>query len=135
MIVETHSHLRESHTSSMATFLSPDLKECQNFRRGLYRPHTGKATVTRTGTLPPTSCGKGPNAVGKSVMVLPGNPPRDAVRLTCKGRDLSGGGRAAVVVGGREGRPQGEERQARGLLAFQAWRNRHQPEEESDGKR
>jgi len=48
-----------------------------------------KATVPGTGTHQPSSCGKGPNAVGESVMTLPGKPPRDAARLVCKGHDLS----------------------------------------------
>ncbi len=45
--------------------------------------------MSRTGTRQPSRCGKGPKAVGESVMVLPGKPPGDAVRLVCKGPDLS----------------------------------------------
>ena len=54
----------------------------------LTRPHIELVTVTRTGTRQPTSCGKKPNAVGQSVMLLPEKPTQDAVRLTHKGSDL-----------------------------------------------
>jgi hypothetical protein len=67
--------------------------------------------VTGTGTRPPPSCGKGPKAAGQSVMMLPGNPPRDAARLMHKGHDLSRGGQsrrsvclAACVSGGLKSR-------------------------------
>jgi len=93
-IVETHRYLRGSQTCNMAMFSSSDRKEIEHFNQRLYQPHTGKGTMPRTGILPPTSCGKGPTAVGESVMMLPGNPPRDAARLTCKGRDLSGWGQS-----------------------------------------
>jgi hypothetical protein len=60
--------------------------------QGLFQPHTGKATVTGTGTRQPSSCGKRPKAVGESVMRLPGNFGSSAwqgvfplTRLTGKG--------------------------------------------------
>jgi len=88
-IVETHRHSRGSRKRCTAKFPPPDLLEYRPSKRGLYQPHTDKATVSGTGTLPPSSCGKGPNAVGESVMTLPGKPLRDAARLVCKGHDLS----------------------------------------------
>jgi hypothetical protein len=88
-IVETHSHSRGSQSTVMAMFSSPKRLEYRNNRQGLYPPHTDKVTVTGTGTLQPSSCGKGPKAAGQSVMMLPGNPDGDAARLMCKGHDLS----------------------------------------------
>jgi len=88
-IVETHRHLRGSQIEGTAMFPSSRmLKYRQNIER-LYQPHTDKATVSRTGIRQPSSCGKGPKAVGESVMALPGKPQGDAVRLECKGLDLS----------------------------------------------
>jgi len=110
-IVDTHSHSRESQSVEMAMFLSPKWVDYKDAQQGLYRPHTGKATVTRTGTLPPSSCGKGPTAVGESVMMLPGNPPRDAARLTVKGRDLSGRGQSRYSSQ-RTGKPSTGQRAA-----------------------
>jgi hypothetical protein len=66
--------------------LHPELGSFSGWR--LLRPHTEVITMTRTGTLQPTSCGKRPNAVGQSVMTLPGKPTQDAVRLSGKGTDL-----------------------------------------------
>jgi hypothetical protein len=114
-IVVTHRHLRESRNLFTTMFLSLDLMECLYNRRGLYTPHMSKVTVPRTGTLPPPSCGKGPNAAGERVMVLPGSLQHSAVRLTGKGRDRVLRKRATRVLvgvtphqGGRESRPQGE---------------------------
>src|SRR5262245_13023305 len=73
MIVEAPSHSRESQNILMAMFLSPGLRKYTYPKQGLYRPHTDTVTVTRTGTRQPPSCGKGPTAVGESVMVLPGS--------------------------------------------------------------
>ena len=102
-IVETHSHLRESQTG-MAMFPSPGWIECRNIQQGLYRPHSGKATVTRTGTLPPSSCGKGPNAVGESVRGLPGMPSKGCPQgLMGKGHDLQ-----CVVQSRRSSRSTGK---------------------------
>src|SRR3989442_1012103 len=87
MIVDASSHLRESQKNTM--FLSLELLDRFYNRQGLYRPHTGKVTVTRTGTRQPSSCGKGPKAVGESVIVLPGIPRKGCLqRLRCKGSDL-----------------------------------------------
>jgi hypothetical protein len=73
----------------MAMFLSLDLRKSRYLKQGLYQPHTGKATMPRTGTLPPTSCGKGPKAAGESVMVLPGIPSNGCPQgLRRKGSDL-----------------------------------------------
>jgi hypothetical protein len=68
---------------------SPLQMQMLRMKQGLYQPHTDKGTVTRTGTLPPPSCGKRPTIVGESVMVLPGNQHGTAVRLTHKGSDRS----------------------------------------------
>ena len=88
----------------MAMFSSPKRLEYRNNRQGLYPPHTDKVTVTGTGTLQPSSCGKGPKAVGQSVMMLPGNPDGDAARLMCKGHDLSVWGQSRCSSP-RTGRP------------------------------
>jgi hypothetical protein len=117
-IVETHRHLRESQMVCMAKFLSPNLVVYRNAREGLYRPHTGKVTVSRTGTLPPSSCGKGPTAVGESVMVLPGSPRNPATRLTRKGSDRESWKTAARVLGAWESHVQGERRQSRELRVY-----------------
>jgi hypothetical protein len=114
----------------MAMFLSPeDMTDAISYQR-LYQPHTGKATVSRTGTLPPPSCGKGPKVAGESVMVLPGSPrnpasPQDRIarvkaqlrswegqrqegRLTGKGSERESWETAARVVRGWESQLQGE---------------------------
>jgi hypothetical protein len=122
-IVETHRHLRGSQNEYMATFPSPEDKISRSIYQGLYQPHIGKATVSRTGTLPPPRCGKGPTVVGESVVVLPGSPRDPARRLTGKGSDRESWKTAAVVVEGvtplrgtRESRVQGQRRQVRRLL-------------------
>lgn len=112
-IVDTHSHLRESQIDIMAMFLSLDMRNRPLPMQGPYRPHTDKATVTRTGTLPPPCCGKGPKAGGESIVVLPGSPRNPAARLTGKGSDREPWKRAAIVVRGWESRPHGERRQVR----------------------
>jgi hypothetical protein len=117
-IVETRRHLRESQNAPMAMCLSPDRTECLYVMQGLYPPHTDKATVPRTGTRPPPSCGKGPNAVGESVMMLPGSPRQPAVRLTGKGSERKSWKRAAIVLRGWESQPQGERRQVRKAFDF-----------------
>ena len=61
-IVVMRSHLRGSQKSDM--FSSPELRDRLDANQGLYPPHTDKATVTGTGTRQPSSCGKGPKAVG-----------------------------------------------------------------------
>jgi hypothetical protein len=93
-IVEAHRHLRESQIGVMAMFLSPILTDMSYVWTGLYQPHTDIATMPGTGTSQPTSCGKGPTAVGESVMVLPGISHIDAIRLTGKGSDLCVWGRS-----------------------------------------
>jgi hypothetical protein len=115
-------HFRESQNVQMAMFLSPSGTKSNRVRQGLYPPHTGKATMPRTGTLPPSSCGKGPVAVGESVRVLPGSPVESAVRLRGKGSEPLCGKTAARVVegvtslrGARESRVQGQRRQAKEL--------------------
>jgi hypothetical protein len=114
-IVATHRHLRESQGLRMAMFLSLDRSQGVRDGQGLYQPHTDKATVPRTGTLPPLSCGKGPKAAGESVMVLPGSSRHTAVRLTSKGSDRMSWKGAARVVRGWESQPQGERRQSKEL--------------------
>jgi hypothetical protein len=103
--VEASRHSRES-------VLIRRFSPCQhglNVREtGLSHPHSGKVRVPRTGTLPPPSYGKGPTAVGESVMGLPGSPRDPAMRLTGKGSERESWERAARVVGGRESRSQGE---------------------------
>src|SRR4051795_11509336 len=76
-IVETHRHLRESQGNLMAMFLSLNRIVGTEVRSGLYQPHTDKVTMPRTGNRQPPSCGKGPTAVGESVMMLPGIPQKD----------------------------------------------------------
>jgi hypothetical protein len=126
-IVETHRHLRESQRVIMATFLSPELMDETHTNQGLYQPHTGKATMPRTGTRPPPSCGKGSTAVGERVMMLPGNPPRDAARLTCKGRDLSGWGQSRCSSL-RTGKPSTWRRAAvQGVAGIESERRRSAP--------
>jgi hypothetical protein len=88
MIIEASSHVRESRIEITAMFLSPDIMDSSDVMQGLYQPHTDRATVTGTGTRQPSSCGKGPKAVGESVMVLPGIPSKGCLqRLTSKGSD------------------------------------------------
>ena len=112
-IVETHSHSRESQIDFMAMFLSLGMRNTLLPMQGLYRPHTDKVTVTRTGTLPPLRCGKGPKAAGESIVVLPGSPRNPAARLTGKGSERESWKRAAIVVRGWESQPHGERRQVR----------------------
>ena len=81
-IVVTRRHIRGGQKADLASF--PPLSI-----QGLYQTHAGIATVSGTGTRQPSSCGKGPNAVGESVMTLPGKPQGDAARLVGKGHDLS----------------------------------------------
>ena len=114
-IVGTHRHLRESQRLVAGNVSLPWFNGV-TLNQGLYRPHIDKATVPRTGTLPPPSCGKEPTAVRESVMVLPGSPRQPAARLTGKGSEQKSWKTAAIVVGGRESRLQGERRQVRGLL-------------------
>src|SRR3989442_9727937 len=85
-IVVTHRHLRGRQTAELP---SPSMVRLRVSILGLYQPHTGKVTVPGTGTRQPSSCGKGPKAVGESVMTLPGKPQGDATWLECKGLDLS----------------------------------------------
>jgi hypothetical protein len=108
----------------MAMFLSPDVWDSSDHPQGLYLPHTDRVTVPGTGTLPPTSCGKGTNAAGESVMVLPGSPRDPAGRLAGKGSDRESWKTAAIVVRGWENQPQGERRQVRGLLILPTWKRR-----------
>src|SRR5215813_1578022 len=116
-IVDTHSHSRESQKRPMAMFLSLDRMD-QDIMQGLYWPHTNKVTVTRTGTLPPPRCGKGPTAVGESIMGLPGSPQNPAARLTGKGSERELWKRVATVVRGWESQPHGERRQVRWAFDF-----------------
>jgi len=88
-IVETHRHSRGSQRFFMAMFSSPCGLNSSDNTQGLHPPHMEGATMSGTGTRQPSRCGKGPKAVGESVRVLPGKPPGDAVRLVCKGPDLS----------------------------------------------
>src|SRR5436309_13499374 len=114
-IVEMHRHLRGSRIQKTACKPSLGSADLEHADRGLYQPHTDKAMVSRTGTRQPPSCGKGPNAVGESVMTLPGKPQRDAARLMGKCHDLTCSCRAVIVVGAREARVHGEGRHARRL--------------------
>jgi hypothetical protein len=104
-MVETLSHLRGIGRMSTEMF-SPSL--CEYFLHShtrLTQLHIESSTVTRTGTRQPTRCGREPNAVGQSVMTLPGNPLLSAA---CDKFHTSGwlvraatdrsGGRTAVVV-------------------------------------
>jgi hypothetical protein len=84
--------------------LSPGMARCEHAILGLYRPHTGRATVTRTGTLPPPRCGKGPKAVGESVMGLPGIPRKGGLQ----GRPGKGSERPGAVQSRRSSRRQGK---------------------------
>jgi hypothetical protein len=126
-IAETHSHLRGSRNSLTAMFPSPEGGQIPRPRQGLYPPHTGRVTVTGTGTLQPTSCGKGPTAVGKSVMVLPGNPQGAAARLTGKGSDRSRWGQSRCSSQGT-GRPSTGRRAAvQGATGRESERRRSTP--------
>jgi hypothetical protein len=65
------------------------------------RPHIAMDTVARTGTRQPLSCGKRPNAVGQSIMLLPWNPyslPPSTSGWLVRGATEKYGGRASVVV-------------------------------------
>jgi hypothetical protein len=124
MVVETHSHRREGQSDRMAIFLSSDLATGRHARQGLPQPHTDAARVTGTGTLPPPRCGKGPTAVGESVMALPGSLRHTAARLTGKGSERVLRKRAARVVRGWESQPHGERRQGRTAFDFTAWKRR-----------
>ena len=87
-IVETHRHLRESHWTAKASFSPLYVERDRTHIERLYRPHTDKATVSRTGTRPPPSYGKGPTGVGESVMTLPGIPSNGCPQgLAGKGSD------------------------------------------------
>jgi hypothetical protein len=87
-IIEKHSHLRGTRISCTGMF-SPSLSENgHHSHMRLTQLHIESITVTGTGTRQPPSCGKKPNAVGQSVMTLPGKPTVDAARLTRKGSDL-----------------------------------------------
>jgi hypothetical protein len=77
--------------------------------------------VSRTGTLPPPSCGKGPTAVGESVVVLPGSARNPAARLTRTGSDRESCERAAIVLGAWESQVQGERRQSRELREYREY--------------
>jgi hypothetical protein len=83
---------------NLAMCSSPVVTHGAYVRQGLHQPHTGTATVPGTGTLQPTSCGKGPKGAGESVMVLPGSLRPTAVRLTGKGSDHGPQKTAARVV-------------------------------------
>jgi hypothetical protein len=91
-IAEARSHLRGSRIVATAMFPSPGVMEDYNIARGLCRPHTDRATVTGTGTLQPASCGKGPKAVGESVM----GAPRGAEMEWVENPAVRTGGRRAV---------------------------------------
>jgi len=86
--------------------LSPDKDKRPRSLQELYQPHTDKVMMPRTGTRQPPSCGKGPNAVGESVMALPGNSYQSAHqgKFPLMGWLVRGAidryeGRTAVVVG------------------------------------
>jgi hypothetical protein len=124
--VEASRHSREG---VLIRRLSPR-QHGQNVRvKGLSHPHSGKVTVPRTGTLPPSSYGKGPTAVGESVVVLPGSPRNPAVRLTRKGSDRGSWETAAIVLRGWESQPQGERRQSRELRVYSEWEGAERLEE------
>jgi len=103
---------------NMAMFSSPDLVEAPYAKQGLHQPHTGAATVPGTGTLQPSSCGKGPTAVRESVRGLPGFLRPTPVRLTGKGSERGPQKTAARVVRARESRVHGQRRQARRAFDF-----------------
>jgi hypothetical protein len=68
--------------------LPPDLTEVDHVKQELCPPHMSRVTVTGTGTRQPSSCGKGPTAVGESVRVLPGIPHKGCPHgLAGKGSD------------------------------------------------
>ena len=86
-IVEEHSHPKGPGGISLEVSLSLYMS---NHTQGGYFDLISKvATVTRTGTRQPPSCGKRPNAVGEGVMALPGIQHGTAVKLTHKESERS----------------------------------------------
>lgn len=71
-IVDGHNYSRGVGMFVAEMFSPPKQKDDRNFCQGLTQPHIGLATVVWTGTRPPLSHGRKPNAAGQSVMSLPG---------------------------------------------------------------
>src|SRR4029453_16397046 len=91
-IDETHRHSRESRTRFTAIFLSPQGRRVDTDPRDFPGLIPRKLWCPGRVLARPSSCGKGPTAVGESVMGLPGSPRDPAVRLTGKGSGGDGRG-------------------------------------------
>jgi hypothetical protein len=104
-IIVKHSHSRGIGRIVTEMFSPSPFEYYCDSKARLTRPHIELATVTRTGTRQPPSCGKKPKAVGQSVMPLPENsplsPPYDKFhigRWLIRATTDRSEGRTAVVV-------------------------------------
>src|SRR5215831_12507723 len=134
-IVETHRHSRESRTRFTARFLSPQGLRVYSDPRDFPGLIPRKLWCPGRVLARPSSCGKGPTAVGESVMGLPGSPRDPAARLTGKGSEREVWKTAARVLvevtlhqGLWESHGQGERRQVRRLLRSPTWCSRRPPD-------
>jgi hypothetical protein len=71
-IIEKHRHPRGYGTVISKT-PPPPAEDSSHAEEGLTRLHIELATMSWTGTRQPTRCGRKPNAVGQSVVILPEN--------------------------------------------------------------